>query len=96
MKAKVERGSDYAPDDNRKRASRPTSSSDPGELGSHYIALLASEPPVAMSHVELRAALRGLPEPGPTTGPDGAGPATFASRRICGWNASETTKGEAR
>jgi len=41
-----------------------TSSSDnPDSFGSRYVALLALEPRVAMSHVGLRDALGGLPEP---------------------------------
>ena len=46
----------------RSRAEVLTSSSDdPNAFGSRYIALLPSEPRVAMHHGELRAALSGLP-----------------------------------
>jgi hypothetical protein len=41
------------------------SSDDPNAFGSRYIALLASEPHVAMHHGELRAAERALVDPGP-------------------------------
>jgi hypothetical protein len=40
-----------------------SSSDDPDAFGSRYIALLASEPLVSMSHIDLRDALSGLPEP---------------------------------
>ena len=40
-----------------------TTSDDPNAFGSRYIALLASEPNVAMNHGELRAALQALPRP---------------------------------
>lgn len=40
-----------------------SSSDDPEAFGSRYVALLASEPRVAMSHVGLRDVLGGLPEP---------------------------------
>jgi hypothetical protein len=45
-----------------------SSSDDPDAFGSRYIALLASEPRVAMGHVGLGDALRGLPEPRPGRG----------------------------
>jgi hypothetical protein len=40
-----------------------SSSDDPNAFGSRYIALLASEPRVAMHHGELRAAVQALPGP---------------------------------
>jgi hypothetical protein len=39
-------------------------SDDPEAFGSRYVALLASDPRVAMSHIGLRDALSGLPEHG--------------------------------
>jgi hypothetical protein len=40
-----------------------SSSDDPDAFGSYYVGLLASEPNVAISHLSLRDALGGLPEP---------------------------------
>jgi hypothetical protein len=40
-----------------------SSSGDPDALGSRYVALLISEPRVAMNHGELRARMRDLPDP---------------------------------
>ena len=45
-----------------------SSSDDPDAFGSCYVALLASEPRVVMSHIDLRHALGRLPEPEQASG----------------------------